>query len=117
MSLFDLRVFAAFNPHDGLIKMISNIASTTIVLSWIFTAISIVSIGLSIYHRKVVLRCFGVEDYMLVMASLATLVLVIQITWAIINEGQDKHLREISSTKLTFVLHVSHGRRSIHGCD
>lgn len=66
-----------------------------------------ISTGLFIYHRQAVLRSFAVEDYMLFAAFLATMILVIQITWAITNEEQDKHLKEIFSMKLTLILHVN----------
>ena len=87
--------------------MISNLGIITLILSWLLTPISIVAVGLHIFHRLHHFRSFGIDDWLLFGASLAALMLVILITWAIADEGLDKHLKEVSSSMLTLVSHVS----------
>ena len=87
--------------------MISNLGLHTIVLSWMFTLISITTVGLHVLHRLHVACSFGIDDGLLLGASLATLGLVIMITWAITDEGLDKHLKEDSSSMLASISHVS----------
>lgn len=86
--------------------MISNLGVRTIALSWTFVPICVVVVGLHILHRLHGPRSLGLDDWLLIGASLATLILVTMTTWAIADEGFDQHLEVGSSSKLALVSHV-----------
>lgn len=86
--------------------MISNLGITTIVLGWIFAPISIVTLGLHTFHR-VHHHSFGLDDFLLLLASVGSVLMVIMITWGIIDEEADQHLDEVTWSKLSLISHVS----------
>ena len=49
----------------------------------------------------------GLDDYILMLSFLITVVLVVQTTWAIVDEGQGKHIDKESRTEFAKVAHVS----------
>ena len=91
---------------DFSLTMISNLGVTTLVLSWVFTPISIIAVALHLFCRLHVNHVVGLDDCLLLVASLATLILVIMITWAITDEGADQHLVKVSSSRLALISHV-----------
>ena len=48
----------------------------------------------------------GSDDYLILFALAATIALIAQTTWAIVDEGQDDHEAELSRTKLALVVRV-----------
>ena len=63
-------------------------------------------VGLLLYVRSLKRVPLGIDDYMLLLAFIIALILVTQTTWAIVDEGQDKHLNEISGSRLALVFKV-----------
>ena len=86
--------------------MISSLGLITIALIWTLVPLCIVGIGLHILRRLQGPRSLGLDDWLLIGASLATFILVTITTWAIVDEGADQHLEVVSSSKLALVSHV-----------
>ena len=61
---------------------------------------------LAIWSRIFIARIFGWMDFILVVAFLMTLSLVIQTTWAIVDEGQGKHMPDIPESYALIVARV-----------
>ena len=49
---------------------------------------------------------FGLDDYILIVAFLLSVALVIQTTWAIYDEGQDRHISEVPRTQAALIAKV-----------
>ena len=56
------------------------------------------------------------EDYALVTALLIAVILVAQTTWAILDEGQGRHISEVPRSKLALVAKVIVLVRTIGTC-
>lgn len=84
-----------------------NIALITIVCSWTFLVIALLGVSLLLWVRLRIQKTIGLEDYLTISALAATIALVAQTTWAIVDEGQDDHEAEVSRTKLALVVRVS----------
>ena len=46
------------------------------------------------------------DDYLTLLALATTVALIAQTTWAIVDEGQDKHEAEVSKTKFALIVRV-----------
>ena len=79
---------------------------TTIICSWIFTVFAILAMGLMPPARRIQNRKLGLDDYMIIIAFVITLVLVAQTTWAILDEGQGNHVENETRTQLAMVASV-----------
>lgn len=86
--------------------MSENIGLITLVCSWTFTVIATLATGLSIRAPIPKQRSFRLEDCIQIAAYLVTVVLVAQITWAIVDESQDKHVTEIPRSQLVLIANV-----------
>lgn len=83
---------------------ISTLGIATIVSSWTLTCIAIVLVSAVAWARNDYPR---IDDYTIYMAIIVTIVLVAQITWAIVDEAQDSHVIEVSRTQFALVARVS----------
>ena len=83
-----------------------NISIITITCSWVFTALATLSLGLMVWARRLTNCRLGADDYILIVAFIITIVLVVQITWAILDEGQDRHIAEVPRTQLALIARV-----------
>ena len=77
-----------------------------LVCIWTFTPLAIISVGLMVWARRLKKLALGVDDYMLISAFLITVVLIIQVTWAIIDEGQDNHVTQLPRAQLALLARV-----------
>lgn len=71
-----------------------DIGRTTLVCTWFFTALatfSVVILALNIRH----MRRSNLGDYLVFISFAIALVLVIQTTWAVLDEGQGAHESEL----------------------
>ena len=46
------------------------------------------------------------DDYILIVAYVITVILVGQITWAIVDDGQGKHIADVPRTQLALIANV-----------
>ena len=83
-----------------------NLGLITLVCSWTFTPLATIAIGLMLWSHHLTRIPLRIEDYMLISAFFTTVVLVVQITWAIVDEGQDKHIIQVSRTRLALIARV-----------
>ena len=85
-------------PYDG-----RDLGRTTIVCSWIFTALA----GVAVWAQFVKARRFmQTDDFLIFGAFVIALVLVAQTTWAILDEGQGEHVIDESQTHLALIARV-----------
>ena len=82
-----------------------NIALITIICNWTFLAIALLSASLLLWARRI-RRHLGLDDYLTLLALATTVALIAQTTWAIVDEGQDKHEAEVSKGKFALVVRV-----------
>ena len=54
-----------------------------------------------------IVKDIGFDDCTFILASLMTVILVVQTTWAILDEGQGNHINQDSRTQLAKIAHVS----------
>ena len=83
-----------------------DIALITIICSWVFSAVAILAVGALVWSRRATGVGLKTDDYTLFVAFVITLVMVVQTTWAIIDESQDKHAVDMSKTQLTLAFRV-----------
>ena len=82
-----------------------NIAVITIICGWTFLLIALVSVGLTLWARQFK-GSYGLDDCVTILALATTIALVAQTTWAIVDEGQDKHEAKVSKTKFALIVRV-----------
>ena len=68
-------------------------------------AIALLSVSLLLWARRI-RRHLGLDDYLTLLALATTVALIAQTTWAIVDEGQDKHEAEVSKEKIGLVVRV-----------
>lgn len=83
-----------------------NLGLVTIVCSWVFTAVAISAIGLLLWSQRIVGRKLGTDDHLTLVAFMISVVLVAQTTWAIMDEGLDKQLEDISESQRAAIIKV-----------
>ena len=79
---------------------------TTIICCWIFAPLACMAMGVLVVARRLRDINLGLDDYILVIAFILTLLLVAQTTWAIVDEGQGRHVEAESRTQLAMVASV-----------
>ena len=84
----------------------SNIAIITIVLSWTFTLLAFLSLLLLFYARHTLAIILGADDIVLIVAFVLIVLLVSQTTWAIVDEGQGRHITDVSTKQISLVARV-----------
>ena len=83
-----------------------NVARITIICSWTFLAIAFLGACLLVWARRIQKRRLGLDDYLTLLALATTVALIVQTTWAIVDEGQDNHEAEVSKTKFALLVRV-----------
>ena len=73
-----------------------NIAVITIVCSWVFFGVAVLAIFLLVWSRHITGTILRLDDYITLAACTVTLALVVQTTWAVLDEGFDKQLKNVS---------------------
>ncbi|KAI1276573.1 hypothetical protein F5Y07DRAFT_366310 [Xylaria sp. FL0933] len=76
-----------------------DIAQQTIILSFVFTILAILSFFAHITVRIVILRKLGLDDWLTGGAFVITLALVTQTVWAVVHEGQGRHVSLVTHTE------------------
>ncbi len=64
------------------------------------------AIGLLIWSRKFQRRNLGRDDFIIFVAFAITIALVVQTTWAIVDDGNDKNIGEVSDRERALVVRV-----------
>ena len=82
-----------------------NIALITIICGWIFAIIAFLAVSLMLWTRAKQSH-FEIDDYLTVLALATNTAIIVQITWAIVDEGQDKHEAEVPRTAFALVVRV-----------
>ena len=82
-----------------------NIALITIICGWIFSILALLSGSLMLWVR-VKQRNLGIDDCLTALALATNTAIIVQITWAIVDEGQDKHEAEVPRTAFAMVVRV-----------
>ena len=80
-----------------------NIAVITLICGWTFLAIALILVAFVLWFRRQELR---LDDCLTFLALATSIALIVQTTWAIVDEGQDDHEVELSKTKFALVLRV-----------
>ena len=88
-----------------------NIALVTIACSWTFLIIALLSVSLLLWDRRIRKLRLDADDYVIILAFAATVALIAQTTWAIVDEGQDDHEAAIQKTKIALIVRVGLFRR------
>ena len=83
-----------------------NIALITIICGWIFSIIALLIVSLMLWVRVKSMRNVGIDDYLTTLALAINTAIMVQITCAIVDEGQDKHEAEVPRTKFALVVRV-----------
>ncbi len=83
-----------------------NIALITIICSWTFLAIALLSVSLLLWARRIQKRRLGLDDCLTLLALATSVALIAQTTWAIVDEGLDNHEAAVSKTKFALVVRV-----------
>ena len=83
-----------------------NIGLVTIICSWTFLTIALLSASLLLWDRRIRRHLLGLDDYVTLLALVTTVALIAQTTWAIVEEGQDNHEAEVPKTKFALVVRV-----------
>lgn len=91
---------------SGLHLANSTVATATIVCSYVFTAVAVLSVILHIVYTLKRHHRLHVDDYLIVSALILALALVAQITWAVIDEGQGQHLPNLARSQLNIMAKV-----------
>ncbi|SLM37679.1 hypothetical protein LPUS_07602 [Lasallia pustulata] len=81
----------------------ANTGLITIILGWTFTALAALALALMAWAHRLRQTSLGADDSILVAAFIAAVILVLQITWAIVDEGLDRHISEVSRTQLALI--------------
>lgn len=84
----------------------ANTGLITIILGWTFTALAALALALMAWAHRLRQTSLGADDSILVAAFIAAVILVLQITWAIVDEGLDRHISEVSRTQLALIARV-----------
>lgn len=90
-----------------------NIALITIVCGWTFLVIALLGVSILLWSRRIKKVRLGLDDYMIILALATAVALIAQTTWAIADEGQDKHEAEISKTRFALLVRVGLFRRRL----
>ncbi|KAI1138856.1 hypothetical protein F5Y05DRAFT_352712 [Hypoxylon sp. FL0543] len=77
----------------------STVALATIVCTYIFTFLALLSLAIHGYMRLSNFIRFSLEDFSTSLAAIITLGLVGQITWAVVDEGQGQHVSEVTQSQ------------------
>lgn len=97
-----------FSPsHHGA----PNIALITVICGWTFTAVAALTVGLHFWSARFVPRTGDLKHigicYTTTYAAFGTTVaLVAQITWAIVDEDQGKHIEQVPRTHTAVIIRV-----------
>lgn len=83
-----------------------NIALITIACSWTFLVIALLGVSLLLWVRRRKKSRLDPDDYMIILALAATIALIAQTTWAIVDEGEDDHEAAIQRTKFALIVRV-----------
>ncbi|KAI0802601.1 hypothetical protein GGR55DRAFT_664826 [Xylaria sp. FL0064] len=76
-----------------------DVAEQTIILSSVFTLLAILSFSAHVTARIVILRKLGLDDWLTGGAFVITLALVTQTIWAVVEEGQGRHVSLVIHTE------------------
>lgn len=83
-----------------------NIALITIACSWTFLVLALLCVSLLLWVRRIKKSRLGLDDYVILVAFAATVALIAQTTWAVVDEGEDDHEAAIRRTKFSLVVRV-----------
>lgn len=83
----------------------SDVALNTIICTYIFSALAILFMTIHISMR---IKYLMLEDYMTFFAFISTIILVGQITWAVVDEGQGHHMSDITQGQFELTAKVSY---------
>ena len=108
ISLHCILVFLALKMSFEASGENSAIGFITILCGWGFTSIALASIIFLILARRLHHGHYSLEvdDILLITAFIFTVLLISQTTWAIIDEGQGRHVADVSRTQISLVARV-----------
>jgi hypothetical protein len=78
----------------------SNIAITTIVCTWIFTILTILSMAFQVKWTLLHGKFLATDNVLIILGFGLCLALVGQITWAVLDEEQGQHISDVEENKL-----------------
>ena len=84
-----------------------NIAISTLVCGWVFTALAILAVFLLWWSRRLRRRSLGYSEYCLFGALILAIVLVGHTSWAIVDEGMGYHHTTLSKSQRASLVKVS----------
>ena len=84
----------------------SDIGRATLISGWLLATLTSIGLGLSIWAKLSAMVGVGLDDIFLVVATIISLALLIQTTWAIVDEGQGQHVEAESQSDIAIVAKV-----------
>ena len=72
-----------------------------IVCGWLFQAIAAVAVALRVWARRLKKQKLVLNDYLAFAALVATILLNIGSTWAVVDAGQGQHASDLSGEQVT----------------
>jgi hypothetical protein len=84
----------------------STIGNTTLICSWLFTALAMVSIAIQALHIRE-RKGADASDFFIFAAFFVSIFLVVQTTWAVLDEGQGVHQSNLETQQFAVVAKVS----------
>jgi hypothetical protein len=85
----------------------TSLAKTTIIISWLMVGVAFLSTTIHvIWIRRIRKDYPGVSDICVWLALFFGIILVVQTTWAVVDEGSGKHQWDISQQNIPAVAKV-----------
>lgn len=84
----------------------STIGNTTLICSWLFTALATVSIAIQALHIRE-MEGADISDYFILATFFISIFLVVQTTWAMLDEGQYVHESDLVTQQFAVAAKVS----------
>ena len=83
-----------------------NIGRATLICGWTLAAIALDFLLITMWASHVRFGHLRLDEYMQVVATVISLALLIQSTWAVIEEGQGQHIQAETTNQLLMVSKV-----------
>ncbi|KAI1770233.1 hypothetical protein F4818DRAFT_274425 [Hypoxylon cercidicola] len=86
-----------------MLRTLSDVALATVICTYIFTFLAIVSLAIQTFETINRWRKFELEDLLTWIAFIISLALIGQITWAVVDESQGQHMSNVTRSQLELI--------------
>lgn len=84
----------------------TELGTSTLICGWIFGETAVLMFGLMAKSRRLLRKRFGIEEYLVFISLLISIALATQTNWAIVDEGQGRHIEDESPIEIVLVAKV-----------